>query len=84
MGFFHSTLQPFCFQAQVQEIMKTVFLASKNQLDCRVGFFDLLGFDIMLDENMKLWLIEVNVNPALFTNCAVLQFVCHFFRWSNA
>jgi D-alanine-D-alanine ligase-like ATP-grasp enzyme len=58
--------------------MKTVFLAAKNQLDRRVGFFDLLGFDIMLDDNMKLWLIEVNVNPALFTNCAVLQSVALF------
>jgi len=29
--------------------------------------FEVLGFDFMLDENLKLYLIEVNDNPALNT-----------------
>ena len=27
--------------------------------------FELLGFDFLLDQNMKAWLIEVNTNPCL-------------------
>ena len=29
--------------------------------------FELLGFDFMIDENLKVWLIEVNQNPCLST-----------------
>ena len=29
------------------------------------SMFELYGFDIMIDENFKAWLIEVNVNPSL-------------------
>lgn len=62
-------------QAQIQAIMKFCFLAARSHLDTSLGFFDLLGFDIMIDDDMKVWLIEINVNPALFTNCTELQYV---------
>ena len=35
--------------------------------------FELLGFDFMIDEDMRVWLIEVNINPALHSNCKVLR-----------
>lgn len=35
--------------------------------------FELLGFDFMLDENLQLYLIEVNTNPCLETPCLLLQ-----------
>lgn len=34
--------------------------------------FELLGFDFMLDSNLKLDLIEVNTNPCLDTPCMLL------------
>ena len=35
---------------------------SLNKINC---LFELYGFDIMIDEKFKAWLIEVNVNPSL-------------------
>ena len=42
------------------------------RLKRRVGCFGLYGYDFMIDEQMKVWLIEINVNPALTTNTKTL------------
>lgn len=61
------------FTPTMKEIMLLCFHASKNKIQQTQGMFELLGFDFMVDENMKVWLIEVNINPALHTNCKVLK-----------
>eukprot|EP00050_Salpingoeca_kvevrii_P003570 m.227467 g.227467 ORF g.227467 m.227467 type:complete len:733 (-) comp10851_c3_seq2:20-2218(-) len=61
------------FRDRMQLIMRQCFESVRRVLDSRDGFFDLLGFDFMVDTDMKVWLIEVNVNPALHTNCEVLR-----------
>jgi hypothetical protein len=33
----------------------------------RPGVFELFGFDFMIDEDFRVWLIEVNTNPYLGT-----------------
>lgn len=45
----------------------------QNKLDPRVGMFDLLGLDFLIDDQLGVWLLECNVNPALHTNGATLK-----------
>ncbi|KAM9351234.1 protein polyglycylase TTLL10 [Symphorus nematophorus] len=61
------------FAKRMQQIMTQCFLAVKSKLDRRLGFFDLIGCDFMVDEDFKVWLLEMNCNPALHTNCKVLK-----------
>ncbi|OCT72581.1 hypothetical protein XELAEV_18035562mg [Xenopus laevis] len=61
------------FTKRMQQIMMHCFLSVKSKLDCRLGFFDLIGCDFLVDEDFKVWLLEMNCNPALHTNCEVLK-----------
>ncbi|XP_074538075.1 protein polyglycylase TTLL10 isoform X2 [Halichoeres trimaculatus] len=61
------------FTNRMQQIMTQCFFAVKSKLDRRLGFFDLIGCDFMVDEDFKVWLLEMNCNPALHTNCDVLK-----------
>ncbi|XP_070696213.1 protein polyglycylase TTLL10 [Pempheris klunzingeri] len=61
------------FATRMQQIMTQCFFAVKSKLDRRLGFFDLIGCDFMVDEDFKVWLLEMNCNPALHTNCEVLK-----------
>ena len=56
---------------QIEEIViKTILSVSEDyykeiSINKINSLFELYGFDIMIDENYKAWLIEVNVNPRL-------------------
>ncbi|XP_021099108.1 inactive polyglycylase TTLL10, partial [Heterocephalus glaber] len=61
------------FTKRMQQIMAHCLLAVKSKLECKLGYFDLIGCDFLIDENFKVWLLEMNSNPALHTNCDVLK-----------
>ncbi|XP_068772293.1 inactive polyglycylase TTLL10 isoform X1 [Struthio camelus] len=61
------------FTKRMQQIMMQCFLAAKLKLERKLGYFDLIGCDFLIDENFKVWLLEMNANPALHTNCKVLR-----------
>ncbi|XP_009699022.1 PREDICTED: inactive polyglycylase TTLL10, partial [Cariama cristata] len=61
------------FTTRMQQIILQCFLAAKHKLDHKLGYFDLIGCDFLIDENFKVWLLEMNANPALHTNCKVLR-----------
>ena len=53
---------------KISEICRLTFETVKNKLERKFGCFELFGFDFMLDENLNPVLVEVNTNPALFTD----------------
>ena len=40
----------------MQQIMAHCFLAVKAKLECKLGYFDLIGCDFLIDENFKVLL----------------------------
>ncbi|KAL4238121.1 hypothetical protein ACF0H5_002833 [Mactra antiquata] len=52
---------------QIKDIIKRCFFVIKEKINTKgLGYacFQLFGFDFLLDDNMKVWLIEVNGAPA--------------------
>ena len=60
-------------EKDMKEVMRLIFTTAKEFLIVKFGCFELLGFDFMIDEELNLKLIEINVNPALFTDTSVQQ-----------
>ena len=56
---------------QIKRIITYTIKAGKNKLDKRIGMFELLGVDILVDEQMKPYLLEINTNPAIFLDTPV-------------
>jgi hypothetical protein len=52
--------------------MLQVIHSVRYKLQRKTGYFGIYGYDFMIDEDMKTWLIEINVNPAITCNTDVL------------
>eukprot|EP01029_Cantina_marsupialis_P031208 TRINITY_DN8874_c0_g1_i2.p1 TRINITY_DN8874_c0_g1~~TRINITY_DN8874_c0_g1_i2.p1 ORF type:complete len:458 (+),score=97.44 TRINITY_DN8874_c0_g1_i2:90-1463(+) len=48
---------------QIEEHTVDLFLATKEKLSTKHRGFEWLGLDFMVDEKMKVWLLEANVSP---------------------
>lgn len=57
---------------KMRNIMLQVVQSIRFKIQRKIGYFGIYGYDFMIDDNMKVWLIEVNVNPAITTNTEVL------------
>lgn len=59
-------------QPRINDIVIDTFMSfngkSMNPQN-RKNVFELFGFDFMIDEDLRVWLIEVNTNPYLGTPC---------------
>jgi D-alanine-D-alanine ligase-like ATP-grasp enzyme len=62
---------------QIEKRVQDVFTSSGPKLvgEIRKDYtgFELLGFDFMVDNDMNLFLIEVNTNPCLETHSCILS-----------
>lgn len=52
--------------------MLQVIHSVRYKIQRKIGYFGIYGYDFMIDENMKAWLIEINVNPAITCNTDTL------------
>ena len=53
------------FMMRMKDLALDCFLSAKNSMNpCkRRNSFEFFGFDFMIDEDFRIWLIEVNTNP---------------------
>ncbi|CAD7976228.1 unnamed protein product [Amoebophrya sp. A25] len=61
------------FLPKVKAIMVTLSGIVRQQVLPLVGTFDLFGCDFFLDDQLQLYLLEVNSNPAIYTDTQVLK-----------
>lgn len=54
---------------RIKDLIIDTFLSVKKSMNAnnRENSFELFGFDFLLDEDFRIWLIEVNTNPFLGT-----------------
>lgn len=62
-------------QSKIREIVWLSMCAVRRKINVngRQNCFELFGYDFMVDESYKVWLIEVNTNPAIEECSAVLK-----------
>uniref|UniRef100_UPI00398EE9DE tubulin monoglutamylase TTLL4-like isoform X1 n=2 Tax=Pristiophorus japonicus TaxID=55135 RepID=UPI00398EE9DE len=64
---------------QMKEVIVKTIIASESYVNSQILLYvrnrytchELFGFDIMLDENLKPWVLEVNISPSLHSNSAL-------------
>jgi len=54
---------------RIKDIIIDTFMSVRTKMNPnkRRNIFELFGFDFLLDEDFRLWLIEINTNPYLGT-----------------
>lgn len=50
---------------QIREIIIKSLLAVQSEMESTPSSFDLVGYDVLIDANLKAWLIEINSSPSL-------------------
>lgn len=60
---------------RMKDIIIDTILSVKNTLNQNniTPSFEFFGYDFMIDEDFRVWLIEVNTNPYLGLSCSYLK-----------
>ncbi|KAL7671458.1 hypothetical protein ACOME3_006356 [Neoechinorhynchus agilis] len=62
-------------QAQQRNILKRVIVGMRTMANRKDGEFGIYGCDFIIDENFRVFLLEINIGPSLKTNTEVLESV---------
>lgn len=54
--------------SQVKDVCLKALVACQNDIQFNPCCFDLYGFDVIIDENYKCWLLEINSSPSFSTD----------------
>lgn len=54
---------------KISAMVVLTILSHSTQVPASTNCFDFFGFDILIDERLKPWLLEVNLSPALSNDC---------------
>ena len=57
----------------MKRILSYTFQSGANKLQRKKGYYELIGCDFILDQYLNPYLLELNSNPALFTDVDVLN-----------
>ncbi|NWX22427.1 TTL10 polyglycylase, partial [Aegotheles bennettii] len=57
------------FTKRMQQIMLQCFLAAKHKLDSKLGYFDLIGCDFLIDENFKVQIQYCQTPSMILARC---------------
>jgi len=57
--------------SRIKKILRYTIICAQAKIDKKLGYFELLGCDILVDSDLNPYLLEFNTNPALFTDTKV-------------
>ena len=52
-------------QKQIDDIVLKSLIATMNSIPSNPNCFELFGYDVIIDQDIKCWLLEVNSSPSL-------------------
>ena len=62
---------------QIKEIVKYSLMCAVQSIENRKNTHELYGYDLMVDENYKVWLIEINSSPSMDYSTVIIYFIKH-------
>mmetsp|Transcript_9653 Transcript_9653/g.8474 ORF Transcript_9653/g.8474 Transcript_9653/m.8474 type:complete len:100 (+) Transcript_9653:2027-2326(+) len=60
-------------QSNIEQIITDVSFAASTSMESRPNTFQILGWDFMIDDSLKVWLIETNRSPDLSPSTSITK-----------
>ena len=59
--------------AKMKEIVIATVIGTVENVSAKKGSFEMLGYDMMIDESLNPWLIEINTSPSMDYSCTITR-----------